>query len=302
MRKSTNKFHDNIILDEERIFATTVGNAENNDQFNDERHSFMPETKSGSQTPSAISLIGWESLHINPSQNEVKSDNPGNYLEPMDFIHTHSQNATTLNNCWPDLSPLVNNFRNPNSLYSSPMSSCGPNPSIPAQEMVRLPPSKPTSFSLRRQTAPFLGSVNSSLGSSMNDMQVSPLCVTEPIGLSRPGTTILTPFTSNPSSLSMAAQSNINFNSDSAINFITSSNVGGSFPSFPSQEEARAALFTFMTFIEHQPNGAVDPHDYFVMAKWMHMLTLETGNLSNGIYTIPMNEGVDGTVPIGSFF
>lgn len=60
-----------------------------------------------------------------------------------------------------------------------------------------------------------------------------------------------------------------------------------------------------MTFIKHQPNGAVDPHDYLVMGKWMHMLKLETGELPGGMQAIhqqhPMqgSERADGTVPIG---
>ena len=54
-----------------------------------------------------------------------------------------------------------------------------------------------------------------------------------------------------------------------------------------------------MTFIKHQPNGAVDPHDYLVMGKWMQMLKLETGELPGGMQAIPMAERADGTVPIG---
>jgi len=54
-----------------------------------------------------------------------------------------------------------------------------------------------------------------------------------------------------------------------------------------------------MTFIKHQPNGAVDPHDYLVMGKWKHMLKLETGELPGGMHTNPMSERADGTLPIG---
>lgn len=60
-----------------------------------------------------------------------------------------------------------------------------------------------------------------------------------------------------------------------------------------------------MTFIKHQPNGAVDPHDYLVMGKWMHMLKLETGELPGGMqaihqqHTMQGSERADGTVPIG---
>ena len=54
-----------------------------------------------------------------------------------------------------------------------------------------------------------------------------------------------------------------------------------------------------MTFIKHQPNGAVDAHEYLVVSKWMHMLNLGAGELPGGMQAIPMTERADGTTPIG---
>jgi len=133
---------------------------------------------------------------------------------------------------------------------------------------------------------------SSSLESPHEEMEVSPLSATDPsMHLSSRSNTIPTPIT-NPSPLSMAPPLTLNAN--------TSPSIGSHSPSSPpSQDEARAALSTLMTFIKHQPNGAVDPHDYLVMGKWMHMLKLETGELPGGMHTIPMSERADGTLPIG---
>jgi len=51
--------------------------------------------------------------------------------------------------------------------------------------------------------------------------------------------------------------------------------------------------------MKHQPNGAVDPHDYLVIGKWMHMLKLETDELPCGMQVIPMPKRADGTLLIG---
>lgn len=56
---------------------------------------------------------------------------------------------------------------------------------------------------------------------------------------------------------------------------------------------------TLKKFMEHQPSGAVDPHDYLVMGKWMQILRLDGRNMPGGMYSIPMSERADGTAPMG---
>lgn len=331
---------DNTIRDQARIFASTVGSSECHNQVNDpawleqfkqknhlpgakpgeikdESDSLCPETKSGSQTPNGISPVGWDGLPISPPKEDFNAHSPDNFVDSNNnYGHAHSQSATSLGSCFSEISSF-GDFRSPTSPYFSPMSSCGPSPSMPAQKMARLPPLAPAGALRRRQTVPLISSdsspdsatskhlpqsmASSTLDSPHDEMEISPLSATDPaLHPSRSST-------SNPSPLSMAPPSSITPNSsvpNSAIS--TSPLTSNNSPSSPpSQDEARAALSTLMTFIKHQPNGAVDPHDYLVMGKWMHMLKLETGELPGGMQAIhqqhPMqgSERADGTVPIG---
>ena len=322
---------DNTIKDQARIFATTVGSTECHNQVNDpawleafKQKNHLPgaklaelkdereQSRSGSQTPSGISPVGWDGLPISAvSKDELKTQSPDSYMDSSGYGDTHSQSTASLGSCFSDLSSFAtSDFRSPTSPFFSPMSSCGPSPSLPAQKMARLPPLAPASSLRRRQTVPLIGSesspdsatskqlphglASSSLESPQEEMEVSPLSTADNSSLhhSRPCTTPLT----NPSPLStMAPPSNLSVSPNIGSN--ASPSISPSSP--PSQDEARAALSTLMTFIKHQPNGAVDPHDYLVMGKWMHMLKLETGELPGGMQAIPMSERADGTMPIG---
>jgi hypothetical protein len=316
---------DNTIRDQARIFATTVGSSECHNQVNDpawleqfKQKNRLPgakprdikherdDSRSGSQTPNGVSPVGWDGLPISPAKDNMKTLSPDDYMTSSDY--GHSQSTASMGSCFSDLSSFASDFRSPTSPFFSPMSSCGPSPSLPAQKMARLPPLAPASSLRRRQTVPLMGNdsspesvtskqlpqsmASSSLESPHEEMEVSPLSATDSsIHHSSRSNTIPTPIT-NPSPLSMAPPSNLSAN--------TSPIIGSHSPtSPPSQDEARAALSTLMTFIKHQPNGAVDPHDYLVMGKWMHMLKLETGELPGGMHTIPMSERADGTLPIG---
>ncbi|KAF6222683.1 hypothetical protein HO133_000730 [Letharia lupina] len=332
---------DSTIRDQARIFATTVGSSECHNQVNDpawlelfkqknhlpgakpseikdENDALCPETKSGSQTPNGISPVGWDGLPISPPKEEFNAHSPDNYIDSNNnYGHAHSQSATSLGSCFSEISSFAGDFRSPTSPYFSPMSSCGPSPSMPAQKMARLPPLAPAGALRRRQTVPLISSdsspdstaskplpqsmASSTLDSPHDEMDISPLSATDPsLHPSRSST-------SNPSPLSMAPPSSMTLGSSNPSSAVSASPLtsNNSPSSPPSQDEARAALSTLMTFIKHQPNGAVDPHDYLVMGKWMHMLKLETGELPGGMQAIhqqhPMqgSERADGTVPIG---
>ena len=310
---------DDTIRDQARIFATTVGSTECHNQVNDpfwlenfKSKNRLPGaksprgerqgSKSGSETPNGYS--GWDGVAVSPPKEELKTQSPDIYMDASAYGHTHSQSTASLNSCYSDLSTFASDFRSPASPLFSPLSSCGPSPSLPASKMARLPPLAPASSLRRRQTVPLIGAESSpdsatskhhphSLGisdfeSPHEDMEVSPLSASEPNQHSRSTTSNLSP-------LSMAPPSSISPNTAN-----TSPSIGSHSPSSPpSQDEARAALSTLMTFIKYQPNGAVDPHDYLVMGKWMNMLKLETGELPGGMQAIPMSERADGTLPIG---
>ena len=328
---------DSTIRDQARIFATTVGSSECHNQVNDptwleqfkhknrlpgakpgeikdENDALSPETKSGSQTPNGISPVGWDGLPVSPRKEDFNTHSPDNYIDSNNnYGHTHSQSATSLG-CFSDISPFAGDFRSPTSPFFPSMSSCGTSPTMPAQKMARLPPLAPAGALRRRQTVPLISSdsspestaskhlpqsmASSTLDSPHEEMQLSPLSATDPsLHASRPST-------SNPSPLSLAPPSSISSQPGSAIS-ASPLTAGNSPSSPPSQDEARAALSTLMTFIKHQPNGAVDPHDYLVMGKWMHMLKLETGELPGGMQAIHQlhqlqgSERADGTVRIG---
>lgn len=332
---------DSTIRDQARIFATTVGSSECHNQVNDptwleqfkqknhlpgaksgeikdENDALCPETKSGSQTPNGVSPVGWDGLPISPPKEEFNAQSPETFIDSNNYNHGHSQSGTSLGSCFSDISSFAGgDFRSPTSPYFSPMSSCGPSPSMPAQKMARLPPLAPAGSLRRRQTVPLISSesspdsatskqlpqsmASSTLDSPHDEMDISPISVTDSsLHASRPST-------SNPSPLSMAPPSTITSNSSNPSSAISASPLtsNNSPSSPPSQDEARAALSTLMTFIKHQPNGAVDPHDYLVMGKWMHMLKLETGELPGGMQAIHQqhsmqgSERADGTVPIG---
>lgn len=322
---------DNTIKDQARVFATTVGSTECHNQVNDpawleafKQKNHLPgakpaepedereQSRSGSQTPSGLSPVVWDGLPISAvAKDELKTQSPESLMDTSGYAHAHSQSTVSLGSCFTDLLSFPrSDFRSPTSPFFSPMSSCGPSPSLPAQKMARLPPLAPASSLRRRQTVPLTGSesspdsatskqlnhglASSGLESPQEEMDLSPLSTTDSSSLlhSRPSTTSL----SNPSPLpTMAPPSNFSLSPNTGSN--ASPSVSPS--SAPSQDEARAALSTLMTFIKHQPNGAVDPHDYLVMGKWMHMLKLETAELPGGMQPIPMSERADGTLPIG---
>ncbi|KAL6713375.1 hypothetical protein ACLMJK_008840 [Lecanora helva] len=313
---------DDTIRDQARIFATTVGSSECHNQVNDptwlenfKSKNRLPGaklgkeepdgSKSGSETPNGISPVGWDGLPISSPKEELKTQSPDNYIDTSGYGHTHSQSTASINSCYSDLSSFASDFRSPTSPFFSPLSSCGPSP-LPVSKMARLPPLAPASSLRRRQTVPLVGAESSpdsatskhlpqslgisNLDSPHEDMEVSPLSATESTQQNARSTT-----STNLSPLSMAPPSSI---SPKTAN--TSPSIGSHSPSSPpSQDEARAALSTLMTFIKYQPNGAVDPHDYLVMGKWMNMLKLETGELPGGMQAIPMSERADGTLPIG---
>ncbi len=242
---------DNKIRHQARIFATTVGSTGYHDQVNDlawlehfkaKNHlpgANTPEEreglKSGSETSNGISPIGRDGLPISSPEDDVKIHSPDSYMDGSAYGRAHSQSTASLNS-FSDMSSFASDYRSPTSPFFSPISSCGPNPALPAS----------LAATARTRT-----------------IKASPL--------------------------SMAL---LSANTSPSIGSVTPSTA-------PSQDEARAALSTLMTFIKHQPNGAVDPHDYLVMGRWMHILKLETGELPGGMQAIPLSGRADGTLLVG---
>ena len=335
---------DDLIRDEARKFASTLGSSECNNQINDpvwlekfKQKNQLPgarpkgekitldslSPKSDSTTPNgASSAIGWDGMPINHVKEELKEKSPdGIFSNPNPWGHAHSQSTASLGTCFSDASY---EFRSPTSPFFTPISSCGPSPAIPAQKAPRLPTLAPAKLH-RRQTVPMVGgsgdvspdsatsktaphllpSANSNPSHS-DEMDISPIGIDTSMAQSRPSTTIPTHSTTNSASttsaspFSMGPPSTTNISPSIGSTTSPTNSISTSSPSTPpSHDEARAALETLRKFIEHQPNGAIDAHDYLVMGKWMQMLKLEGGTLPGGMHTIPMAERADGTVPMG---
>ncbi|KAL9124188.1 MAG: hypothetical protein Q9217_006461 [Psora testacea] len=326
---------DDLIRDEARKFASTLGSAECHSQVNDpvwlekfkqknqlpgakpsgektKSNSLSP--KSGSQTPNGTSpAVGWDGLPTTQLKEESKTKSPDSIFDnPNPWGHAHSQSTASLGSCFSDAS-FSTEFRTPTSPYFSPMSSCGPSPAMPTQKAPRLPTLAPAKFQ-RRQTVPLVSRDDSSdstkpkhgvqqlasasaMDANREEMDISPIGVDTSVSHTRQSTSATnSSSTATTSPFSMAPPST---SISPSVGSITSLSNTSSPSSPPSQDEARAALETLRKFIEHQPNGAIDPHDYLVMGKWMQMLKLEGGVLPGGMHTIPMAERADGTLPIG---
>lgn len=315
--------NDDLIKDEARKFASTLGSAESHSIVNDpiwlekfksrnglpgarrrdsrvEKEGVSPLSKSGSQTPNGISgspTVGWDGMPVHPAKDEFKTKSPDSYYDSglaWTQTHTHSQSSASLGSVFSDntiASSYTGDFRSPSSPYFSPMSSCGPSPAMPAQKSTRLPPLAPASSLRRRQTVPIVGSSESPESPTSKNALTTSLdphpeqMEISPIGIdqSRPNTTIPTPVGNSP--LSMAPPPI----------------ATGSSPTIsPSKDDARDALKTLMDYMRRCPEGTIDPHDYIVMGKLMQMLKLEGGGLPGGMHSITtMAERADGTQPMG---
>ena len=331
---------DDLIRDEARKFASTLGSAECHSQVNDpvwlekfKQKNQLPgakprgekitsdslSSKSGSETPNGTSgSLGWDGMPVTQMKEDRKTKSPDSIFDNVDpWGHAHSQSTVSLGSCFSDAT-FSNDFRSPTSPYFSPTTSCGPSPAIPAQKALRLPTLAPAKLN-RRQTVPLVSRNDSSDSNTIKngpqqlaatstmdvkyeEMDISPIGIDTSVSHSRPSTTIPTHSTTNSTSTTATSPFPMgppSTNMSPSIGSTTSASSTSSPSVPPSQDEARAALETLRKFIEHQPNGSIDPHDYLVMGKWMQMLKLEGGVLPGGMHTIPMAERADGTMPIG---
>ena len=67
----------------------------------------------------------------------------------------------------------------------------------------------------------------------------------------------------------------------------------------PSQDEARRALETLMTFFQHQPSGVVDPQEYITMGKLMEKLKLQGTGLPGGMHSMDVGDREGKMGPVG---
>ena len=177
--------NDDMIRDKARFFATTVGSQECHAKVNStawlekfKQKNGLPgakhgkrsdanesdggdmhlDTRSGSQTPNAISPTSPDEQTVNSALDKDRS--PDGYMD-FSYRHSHSESATSLASCLSENTVASSAFtdgglRSPTSPFFSPDTSCGPSPCIPSQQP-RLPPLASAASRPRRQTFPNIG-------------------------------------------------------------------------------------------------------------------------------------------------
>lgn len=332
--------NDDMIRDKARFFATTVGSQECHAKVDSaawlekfKQKNSLPgakprkrsdandsdggvgmhlDTKSGSQTPNAISPLSPD--EPTPTSALEKDQSPHDYMD-FAYRHAHSESATSLASCLSDNTVGSSSFtdaglRSPTSPFFSPDTSCGPSPFIPAQQP-RLPPLASAASRPRRQTFPnvadghgFVPAVSSDGASSSQrfsptlDSPIAEEQMTDPPS-APPSTTTRPPNPWEPSTIDavithhqqqqscshqttptlsrsnshMAPPPQPSGNIKIPSNPATHSRPQSSSPpAAPSQDEARKALETVMAFFHHDPH--MGPQDFVMMGKLMERLNL----------------------------
>ena len=340
--------NDDMIRDKARFFVTTVGSQECHAKVNSsawlekfKQKNSLPgakprkrsdandsdggggmhlDTKSGSQTPNAISPISPN--EPTPTSALEKDRSPDGYMD-FSYRHTHSESATSLASCLSDNTVGSSSFtdgglRSPTSPYFSPDTSCGPSPCIPSQQP-RLPPLASAASRPRRQTFPNIGdgqgfvpAVSSDVAPS-STQRFSP-SLDSPIAEEQmadqpPPSTITTATAPRPhhpwepsnidavinhhqtsrSHLATPTLSRSNSNmapppqpssNNNTTPLLHPRHQSSSPPAVPSQDEARKALETVMAFFHHDPH--MGPQDFVMLGKLMERLNVNSRRESNG--------------------
>ncbi|KAI4287362.1 MAG: hypothetical protein L6R35_003380 [Caloplaca aegaea] len=343
---------NDMIRDKARVFATTVGSSDCVAKVNSpiwlekfkQRNGLLGasrpdseaedsdmgqplDTGSGSQTPHGISPISPAEQHpVSPDQDQPKTESSSGYADfQPTFRRSHSQSEHSVGSFFTDAtmaSTLSPDLRSPTSPYFSPVSSCGPSPSIPSRTP-RLPTLAPADPRPRRQTFPTISSApsyitppasataepmstsklfhqsmaTSALESPLEEMKEPTLSIDSTMHNIHPHSASNTPASTTISPSSMAPPPH----PSSASPLLNSNNSpsGYSPPNPPpSQDEARRALDVLMKFFKSQPSSAMDPQDYITMGKLMEKLKLRGDELPGGMRSMMESRG-DGTLPMG---
>ncbi|KAL8996259.1 MAG: hypothetical protein Q9169_004190 [Polycauliona sp. 2 TL-2023] len=309
------------IRDKARMFATTVGSSDcvskvNNPNWlekfkqknrllgaglpdsseNEDSDMIQPsDPASGEQTPNAISPISPAGDQSASTENDVLKDANGNNYRDFNYRRTHSESHNSLGSYFVDgniPSAFSPDIRSPTSPFFSPISSCGPSPSIPSQTP-RLPKLAPADARPRRQTFPTISSAPSYI-TPPTSATAEPVPNAQLFQQSMATSTLSSPLEEleDPSlSIDSAMHQHHNHSSISPSTMAPPPNPSSVSPptSPPSQDEARRALEVVMTFFQSQLVD-VDPQDYITMGKLMEKLKLRREELPGGLRSL-MDKG-----------
>ncbi|KAL8854867.1 MAG: hypothetical protein Q9221_000373 [Calogaya cf. arnoldii] len=303
------------IRDKARMFATTVGSSDcvskvNNPSWlekfkqkngllgagvpdwsdNEDADMIQPsDPASGEQTPNAISPISPAGDRSGSVEDDVLKDANGNNYREFGFRRTHSESNNSLGSYFTDRnlpSTFSPDIRSSTSPFFSPISSCGPSPSIPSQTP-RLPKLAPADSRPRRQTFPNIGSAPSYITPPAS-ATIEPMPTTQLFQQSMANSTLSSPLEElEDPTPSIDSTMNHHHSSISPSAMAPPPNPSSVSPSNPppSQDEARRALETLLTFIEAQSEH-VDPHDYFTMGKLMEKLKLRRDDFPGALRSL----------------
>ncbi|KAI4263623.1 MAG: hypothetical protein L6R42_001232 [Xanthoria sp. 1 TBL-2021] len=306
------------IRDKARMFATTVGSSDcvtkvNNPNWlekfkhkngllgaslpdsseNEDSDMIQPsDPASGEQTPIAMSPISPAGDRSGSVENDVLKDASGNSYREFGFRRTHSESNNSLGSYFTDNnipSTFSPDIRSPTSPFFSPVSSCGPSPSIPSQTP-RLAKLAPADARPRRQTFPTISSAPSYI-TPPTSATVEPIPTTQLFQQSMTTSALSSPLEElEDPMLSIDSAMHHHQNSISHSTMAPPPNPSSVSPpnSPPSQDEARRALEVVMTFF--QSSMPVDPQDYFTMGKLMEKLKLRRDDLPAGLRSL-MDKG-----------
>ena len=258
------------------------------------------KSQSGSQTPSGISPVspsGASSAAMSPNQSHSgeKAGTPDAYADfSSSYRHIHSQSATSLLSSYSEATPnstFTQGPISPSSSLFSPQSDAESSPFTQSQQTsLDFITNASNTARPRSQTFPMLGIDPNFLTSGSNTENMDAKWIDSPAletpleemseqsrGLGDPvdlkcltGLNTQSPF-QNQSPGSMAPPPLPN--TDSPVS--NASKVPSPIAPPPSQDEARQALELVMTFVQHQPNGAIHPQEYQIMTKLMERLRLQ---------------------------
>lgn len=247
---------------------------------------------SGEQTPNAMSPISPAGDRSGSVENDVLKDANGNSYRDFGFRRTHSESNNSLGSYFTDNnipSTFSPDIRSPTSPFFSPVSSCGPSPSIPSQTP-RLPKLAPADARPRRQTFPTISNAPSYI-TPPTSATVEPIPTTQLFQQSMTTSALSSPLEElEDPILSIDSAMHHHRNSISPSTMAPPPNPSSVSPpnSPPSQDEARRALEVVMTFF--QSSMPVDPQDYFTMGKLMEKLKLRRDDLPAGLRSL-MDKG-----------
>ena len=244
---------------------------------------------SGEQAPTAISPVSPAGNRSDSVEGDVLNDtNTTNYRD-FTFLETPSKGKNSLGNFFTDnnhSSTFSPDIRSPTSPFFSPVSSCGPSPSIPSQTP-RLPKLAPADARPRRQTFPAISSGPSYI-TPPTSATAEPVSTTQLFQQSMATSTLSSPLEElEDPTLSMDSAMHHHQSSISPSSMAPPPNPSSVSPphSPPSQDEARRALEIVMTFFQSQP-ATVDPQDYITMGKLMEKLKLRGEELPGGLRSL----------------